>query len=989
MIQLRILSPIFLLVSAACLGLGGAQESSKRSLDVADWSRWRTIEGERLSLSGERILYQLAAPDGTDGELRARATAEGEADVVVERGFAGSFDAAAKWLVCRVEPAYVDKCAAELEDTKKDELPKPGLAVVELESAERRDIERVASFALPKRGGSHVAWLHEKELPKKKDKGAAKKEGGSKAEAEEKPSEEEEEEGLSRVEKKKRKAKAEGTKLTLLELSTDAERTIENVQHYVFDEMGTHLAYVVSTKKADTDGLFWLDLTTAQAEPIQLLVGTGNYGKPVFSKDGSQLACLSNHADYTSDAPHWSLYYWGEGPHAPAQMIGDTTAGMPSAWSVSEHRAPWYSESGGRLFVGTAPSPALDPEPKPKSETVVVDVWNWRDSRLQPQQLVELEEDRKRSYLAVWQRDANRLVQLGSERVPDVRVPRKGECARALGTSNLPYERSRSWDVPGYQDVWAIEVDSGQARQLLTRQRGRYQMSPGGAYVYGWDGAARSWLTVDASGGRPKHISAGLPHAIDDHRHDTPQVTRSYGSAGWTDGDERFVIYDRYDLWSLDPSGRSEARCLTHGLGRARTTELRWRDVDVDEEWMGAGPWLLSAMHVDTRDAGFWMLDDPAAAQRSGSSIASTASAVDTTSAAADDSSPRELLSGAWRFSNPVRAEEGGLLRLTRENYQDFPDLWVAEQDMQGLRRISDANPQRAEYYWGSAERFEWTSTAGEELDGTLYKPEGFDPQQAYPLLVYFYERSADRLHSHHTPIPSRSTIRFPYYNSRGYIVFVPDIHYEIGYPGRSAEHAVLPGIAKLIDQGIADPERIGVQGHSWGGYQIAWLITQTNLFAAAVSGAPVSNMTSAYGGIRWASGLSRMFQYEKSQSRLGGTLWDASQRYVENSPLFFADNVETPVVILHNDEDGAVPWYQGIELFVALRRLDKPSWLLNYNGEQHGLTQYANKRDYAIRMAQFFDHYLLGAPAPVWLQSGVDALDKGRTLGLEFEDTP
>jgi len=195
----------------------------------------------------------------------------------------------------------------------------------------------------------------------------------------------------------------------------------------------------------------------------------------------------------------------------------------------------------------------------------------------------------------------------------------------------------------------------------------------------------------------------------------------------------------------------------------------------------------------------------------------------------------------------------------------------------------------------------------------------------------------------------------------------------------------VIPGILSILEQGFVDPKRIGVQGHSWGGYQIAYMVTQTDIFAAAEAGAPVSNMTSAYGGIRWGSGMSRMFQYERSQSRIGGTLWDAQQRYIENSPIFWADKVHTPVLMMHNDQDGAVPWYQGIEYFVALRRLHKPVWMLNYNGEDHGLRKYQNRKDFQRRLQQYFDHYLMGAPAPEWLAKGVPATRKGKTLGLEL----
>ena len=342
------------------------------------------------------------------------------------------------------------------------------------------------------------------------------------------------------------------------------------------------------------------------------------------------------------------------------------------------------------------------------------------------------------------------------------------------------------------------------------------------------------------------------------------------------------------------------------------------------------------------------------------------------------------LVSGPFRFRFQAAAEDADQLLWTRESFGTFPDLWTGGADLEAKRKLSHANPQQAEYAWGTAELMDWTSNDGERLEGILITPEGFDPSRQYPLMVYFYERMSDGLHDYRAPTPGGSSVAFSFYASRGYVVFVPDIPYEVGYPGESALDAVVPGVLELLGRGFVDPARIGVQGHSWGGYQIAYMVTKTNLFAAAEAGAPVSNMTSAYGGIRWQTGMSRMFQYERTQSRIGGTLWDERDRYIHNSPLFFADKIRTPLLMMHNDEDGAVPWYQGIELFVALRRLQKPVFMLNYNGEAHGLRRQANQEDWAVRMQQFFDHYLLDAPAPRWMAEGVPAVDKGRDLGLE-----
>jgi dipeptidyl aminopeptidase/acylaminoacyl peptidase len=344
------------------------------------------------------------------------------------------------------------------------------------------------------------------------------------------------------------------------------------------------------------------------------------------------------------------------------------------------------------------------------------------------------------------------------------------------------------------------------------------------------------------------------------------------------------------------------------------------------------------------------------------------------------------LLWEGRRFSTPRKADAADRLLYTRESIAEFPNLWVSGLDFARPSRLSDANPQQAEYRWATVELVHWRGADGTPLAGLLYKPTDFDSTKQYPMIVNFYERSSDNLHAHSPVIPHRSTIRPSFYASRGYLVFVPDVVYTIGYPGQSALDCVVPGVLELIERGYVDAEHIGLQGHSWGGYQIAYMVTKTNLFAAGAPGAPVANMTSAYGGIRWESGMSRMFQYERTQSRLGAALWDAPIRYLENSPLFWLDRVRTPLLILHNDNDGAVPWYQGIELFTALRRLGRPAWLVNYNGEPHWPLPYPKRRDWNIRMQQFFDHYLQGAPAPRWMTEGVPAVEKGRTLGLETE---
>ncbi|WP_448634825.1 alpha/beta hydrolase family protein [Pedobacter panaciterrae] len=339
-----------------------------------------------------------------------------------------------------------------------------------------------------------------------------------------------------------------------------------------------------------------------------------------------------------------------------------------------------------------------------------------------------------------------------------------------------------------------------------------------------------------------------------------------------------------------------------------------------------------------------------------------------------------------FKYSNLGKARDADRYIYDKANYTNSPNVFVST-DMKTEVKLSNTNPQQQNYNWGTAELVNWSTPKGFKADGILYKPEDFDPAKKYPMIVYFYEKLSNGLYTYQPPAPTPSRLNISYFVSNGYLVFAPDISYESGYPGKSAEEFINSGVEFLKKNSWVDGTKIGIQGQSWGGYQVAHLITRTNMYAAAWAGAPVVNMTSAYGGMRWESGMNRQFQYEKTQSRIGATLWEKPELYIENSPLFALPKVNTPVVIMANDADGAVPWYQGIEMFTGLRRLGKPVWMLNYNNEAHNLIKRQNRKDIQIREQQFFDYYLKGAKAPLWMTQGIPATEKGKTWGFELTD--
>ena len=947
---------LVLLVGAVLPGF-----AQQRGLDHDDVLQWKVVDDPSLSPDGEWLAFVLTPMEG-DPALTLKA-ASGDGSALTVRGTDPTFTSDSRYLVYPVPAPESEVDALDREGKEGEDLPRDALAVADIAAvfvdgearlAGIRDLGPVESYEVADEG-SWVAYV-----PAEEEAADGTEESEAETSTGEPARQGAASESGTEAEGNSDDRKEDGSTLVLLNLATGDETRYDLVADYEFAEDAAVLAFTTSTKDGSGDGAYVvpLDDVTRRA----LLEGEGRYERLALSKNGAQVAFLTDRDDSAADQPEFTLYRAGAPDWQAEPLAASRTDGVPDDWWVSEHGDVRFSEGDTLLHFGTAPRPEPEAEDEtPKEDKVTLDIWNWKDPYLQPMQLVQAEDERKRTYAAAVHLDTGSVVQLGTIAVPTIRFAAESDAAQALGITDKPYRQLLSWDGR-YNDLYAVDLATGEHRRIA-KQVGRFAraaISPAGKYAAWWNGAERQWKVARLDEGEPLTASAEVPHAVWNELDDHPHAPPPYGSAGWTADDGAFLFYDRFDVWRFEPdSGRTVN--LTAGAGRASQVRFRHAPTEPELDHILEGEALWQAFHDKNKQGGFYL------------------------GRTDRETSPVEILMADKSFRLRGKAEDANRWLLTREDFREFPDLWLADGEITDMQRVSDANPQQVDYRWGSAELVEWTSNDGIELQGMLFKPDGFDPSQEYPLLVYFYERMSDGLHTWRTPRPGSSSVAVPFYVSRGYVMFIPDIPYEIGYPGESALDAVVPGVLSLLDEGFIDRERIGVQGHSWGGYQIAYMITKTDLFAAAEAGAPVSNMTSAYGGIRWQTGMSRMFQYERTQSRIGGSLWEATSEYLHNSPLFYADKIRTPVLMMHNDDDGAVPWYQGIELFVALRRLQKPAWLLNYNGEGHGLRREANRKDWAIRMQQFFDHYLKGAPAPVWMEKGVPAVDKGRTLGTEL----
>lgn len=912
-----------------------AANAQKKPLTHDVYDSWKSIENTQISSNGAWASYELNPQDG-DGKLLFYGLQKSKIDSIA-RGKDARFTFDDAFSVFKIVPVKDSVRFAKKAKKKKEEMPTDALGIYNLTENSLTKISSVLSFKIPEKQGTWLAYQLTPKAPAKAPKDTSGK-------------------ATPKV-KIKKESEINGSRLVLRNLPSKTQTNFEYVKEYEFPKYGKYLAFATtgndSTLKA---GVYVYDLEKASLLPV--IQSVGNYSNLSFSEDGSQLAFVADlDTNQKTLLKNPQLMYWKLGAKN-ATVVADSSQKVYKNWLVSANYKPVFSKDGKKLFFGTNPRPLLKDTTKLEDELVKLDVWNWQDTKLMTQQLVQLKTDLKKSYLAVYQINTQKTTQLANAEIPETKIVSNGDADYVVAMSALPYS-NQHWDWSGAADIYTLSTKDGSSTKIATDTKigsDNAFASPTGKYVYWYSKADTAWFAYEVKSNKTIQLTRDKNFsdiAEDDH----PDYPSAYGLAAWTKNDEKVLIYDRYDLWLIDPAKPTELQNITKGKDQNRS--FRYVKLDAEEKNIDLEkPILLRFFDEKTKVSGY---------------------------AHYVDKSVGELLRDDFKFSSAVwKAKKSTGILFTKESFKKFPDLQYSPNgDFKNIQQISEANPQQKNYNWGSVEMVSWKSLDGIALDGLLYKPEDFDASKQYPMITYYYEKLSDNIHDYRNPQPERASVNYSYYTSNGYLIFVPDIVYKIGYPGQSAYNCVMPGIMKLLEKNYVNPKKLGLQGHSWGGYQTAYLITQTNMFAAAEAGAPVSNMTSAYGGIRWETGLSRMAQYEHNQTRLGANLWEKPMLYLENSPLFYLPKVQTPLLILHNDADGAVPWQQGIELFLGLKRLNKPAWLLNYNDEKHGLTIRKNKVDWTIRMSQFFAHYLKDAPMPVWMSKGISATDKTLEYGF------
>ncbi len=966
----------------AALLFSAAIWAQKKPLDHTVYDGWQSIADRQISNDGKYVAYSVNPQEG-DGTLYVQAVSGGYKKEIA-RGYGPVITEDSRFLICRIKPFFRDTRDAKIKKKKADEMPKDSLVILELGNENLTKIPRLKSFKVPDESGQWLAYLLDKPLAEP----ARRPEPDSAArisamitmadslahvaDSIRNKVTEAKTNGMSALRGNRRETGnaasrtpeepfEEGTELVLQNLATGEKKSYKLVSEYYFNKKGTMLVIETTRKTGDAQSkatVQRVDLATGTAATI--LKGFNDAKGYRMDEEGTQLGFVAERdSSSKSLQKFYKLYYHKAGMDSAQLMADRNTKGLPAKWNVSENAVITFSKSGQRMFVGT--SAILPPKDTslPDFERVSVDIWHYNDDYIQPVQLKNLENDLRRNYPARVDMNGKQLVQLGNDKFRNLVQTKEGDGNVFYAVSDYGKRIASQWQGFTVNDIYAVNPETGAAEQIAKDFKGNLvSASYSGKYLLYYDEPKKSYFVYNSATKKTYAVAKDIKTSLYDEENDVPDDPNAYGIVKWMEDDRHVLIYDHYDIWKLDAEAQEKSVCITNG--RKDKIEIRYVNTNPDERFIKADQKLLLRL-FDEKDksAGLATLD-------LGKNNAYTVIF-------------KEPVSMGFAIQ---KAKNADVLAYTKETFSKSTNLFV--QPLNGSAvQLSSTNPQQAAYNWGTSELFKWKAYTGKETEGVLYKPEDFDPKKKYPMIVYFYERNNNTLFNYQAPSPTPSRLNIPFFVSRGYIVFVPDIWYTKGHPGQSAYDYILSGTRAVVKQGYVDSTRIGLQGQSWGGYQIVYLITKTNLYAAAWAGAPVANMTSAYGGIRWGSGLVRQFQYEKTQSRIGATLWEKPNLYIENSALFSLPKVKTPLVIMSNDADDAVPWYQGIEMYAGMRRLNKKVWLLDYNNEAHNLVERKNRKDIQIREQQFFDYLLKGEKPAKWISEGVPAVMKGRDWGL------
>jgi dipeptidyl aminopeptidase/acylaminoacyl peptidase len=899
----------------------------KKNLTSDDYGKWQAIGATDLSPNGEWIVYQVQVQEDNDTMY----VMNRNTNKVYKLEFASNpeFSKDNKWLVYRIGLPF--KEAEKLRDQSRPIEYKMGL--LNLETGKKETVQTISRFGFSRNGKFLAAYLSP---PKEnKDKGSV---------------------------------------LLIKNLADNTTHTIGNVTEYSFNKKSDYLAYIVESANVAGNSVELFNLNSYSLKVIAS--DTLKFSRLGWQKEGDGFTFFKTFKKDTYEEENAMVYSYADVYKTPALKIFDPmeAAGFPKNMRIHNTSNLRLSDDMSAVFFGvkawTAKPKKDDKKPTDSSKAkttdstktktdsskmavtkkpaadeklAAVDIWHWKDTEIQPRQKLTFTQDKEANFLSVWNLDNNQFIQIAKDPTPDALLT--GNQKYAVTSTNKKYKPAFKED---YADFYLVNTKTGEEKLLYERSLAGFntgpRTSPDGKYLFYFKD--KNWWTYNIATGQNTNITQGIKTDFQDTRDDHPATRPPVGSGGWTKNDNEVLLYDEYNTWAVKPDG-SGSRKLSAGEKEEtvfRVTRLDFEDPFIDD----SKPVYFSAYGDKSKKTGYYKWEN---------------------------GKFDKLVFEDLAVGRITKAKDANAFLYVKQDYNLSPELYVTD-NFGNDKKVTGTNPQQNNYYWGKSQLISFTNAKGKKMQGALFYPANYEAGKQYPMIVYIYELLSNTVHGYTVP-STRSAYNTTNFTTNGYFVFRPDIVYETNDPGMSAVNCVVPAVKEVLKTGMIDKDKVGLMGHSWGAYQTAFLVTQTDVFKAASAGAPLTDLISMSLSIYWNSGTPDQKIFETSQGRFDGPWYERTEAHIRNSPMFNASKIKAPLLVAFGDKDGAVDWHQGIEMYGTMRRMEKPHVMLVYADENHGLAKKENQIDYQKRQREWFDHYLLGKPAEKWITDGVSYVDK------------
>jgi len=922
----------------------------KKPLTFADVDTWRGVRSAALAPDGKWFAVRVGPNEG-ETDLVLRNNADGKETKFPGGGGFGNtaFSLDSKWFAFTYTP-YTKAGSTPPTGAR----PKTKLVLVNLATGDKTEIEGAGAFRFNGELATHIAY-------RKVQEPTAAPTGPTGPPAPGTP------------------APPAGSDLVLRELAAGTDFVLGNVADYDFDKKGEWLVTVIDAAGQIGNGVHLRDMKTGAVYPVES--GKASYRGLSWTDEQTAFTVTKATDDPAYDGKAVAVVGFADLGPKPTKTVFDPKddKDFPKEMAISG-TAAWTDALDGFSFSITerkkkgevAPAPKevkTDTKTDPKDDSKKgkkgpgpttgsgdgtkpdLVVWHWKDERLQPMQEKQAAADRTVTYSAVYWTKDKKFVRLADDKLKAVTLAPKQKFA--IGRDSKPYEYMSYLHGKLFTDVYVIDPKTGTKTKAVEKLASLFfggasavPAPTGTHFLYYKDGHYHVYdLAAAQSTNVTEKLGTSFVDTDDDHNFDKP----ARPALGWSRDGQFVLLSDGWDIWRVAIDGTGGLSLTENG----KKDGIRYRGLTQFEPEPKPGTDLTQPVY--TTMYGEWTKKDGLAR-------------IDPSKAGA-----HALLWGDYAYGPPQKARKADVFAYTRQTAVEYPDYYLTDATFKGAKKVTDVNPQQKEYKWSPGTKLiEYKGVNGKRLQGALFLPAGYEPGKKYPAIVYIYEKLSQGLHRYQPPsLNGIGSI----YTSAGYAVLMPDIAYKLNDPGVSAAECILPALDAAVATGIVDGDKLALHGHSWGGYQTAFMVTQTDRFKCAIAGAALTDLVSMYSSVYWNVGMANQPIFESSQGRFTGGYWDLQEAYIRNSPVYHAKNVKTPLLLLHNDKDGAVDFTQGVEYYNTLRRLQKPVVMLQYKGENHGLVRQENRKDYALRMREFFDHYLMGQPAPDWWAEGVPHL--------------